>query len=322
MAVVSVSYCATCISLNSSVGLFCGSRIDPMYEQLCEPFLDAGYAIVYPDYRLLDPSSCWDELFDVRDALDYLFSSRFAQDSGVQLDTQRICLAGFSAGCYLARIAAIHAIKAMQDKISLSCLLLYFGMGGDGLLDYWVQPNSTKKVIKPAHLAGTARALPECSSASYTPDLPTNELCAARSTVGDWHWASGDFLNLCCAQPGLSASLRALPHAQRLDAVLKHEPDLEDILPVAFLAKSNLAKEWPSTLLVHGTADPLVPIAESQTTESQLKKLGRPVKLHLVEGGNHNLDEDDRIAKGDTSLTEGKLAAFAESIAFVKSHLQ
>lgn len=292
-----------------------------MYEQLSEPFLDAGYAIVYPDYRLLDPSSCWDELADVRDALDYVFSPRFAQDSGVQLDSTRVCLAGFSAGCYLARIATVHAIKAMSNRISVVGLLLYFGMGGDGLLDYWVTPNGASKAVQPAHLIGTEGPLSEIASASYTAGLPTNEFCAARSAVGEWHWNNGDFLDLCCKEPGLAATLRKLPYEHRLKSLLKHDPDLEDILPVIFLEKSELAKQWPPTFLVHGTADPLVPLAESQTTEAQLKKLGGPVKLHLVQGGNHNLDDDARIAEGKVGLTAAKLAAFAESVIFIKSCL-
>ena len=152
-----------------------------MYEELARPFLDAGYAIIYPDYRLLDPSSCWDELSDVRDALQYLFSPRFAEESGVQLDNKRVCLAGFSAGCYLARIAAIHFIKAMQEQVKLSCLLLYFGMGGDFLLDYWIQPMAGLQIVKPPHLTGAAPPLPENASASYTSGIPSHEYCAARS---------------------------------------------------------------------------------------------------------------------------------------------
>ena len=289
-----------------------------MYEELARPFLDAGFAIVYPDYRLLDPSSCWDELSDVRAALDYIFSPHFARDTGVQLDTTRVCLAGFSAGCYLARIAAIHAIKSMRDKVKVSCLMLYYGMGGDGLLDYWVQPNLKSKAVRPLHLDGSASALPEIASASYTPGTETNEFCAARSAVGDWHWASGDFLDLCYASPGLSAALRKLPYEARLDHLAGRKPDLEHVHPALFLAESDLAKYWPPTLLVHGSADPLVPLAESQTTQTQLDKLGVAVKLHLVHNGNHNLDDDELLAKGDTRITEVKKAAFLDSIAYVK----
>ena len=54
------------------------------------------------------------------------------------------------------------------------------------------------------------------------------------------------------------------------------------------LAHSELSK--PPVLLVHGTADPVVPIAALHMAESQLKRLGVEVTTHTSYGIPHSVD--------------------------------
>ncbi len=54
------------------------------------------------------------------------------------------------------------------------------------------------------------------------------------------------------------------------------------------LAHSGLSK--PPVLLVHGTADPVVPIAALHMAESELKRLGVEVTTHLSYGVPHSVD--------------------------------
>lgn len=54
------------------------------------------------------------------------------------------------------------------------------------------------------------------------------------------------------------------------------------------LAHSELSK--PPVLLVHGTADPVVPIAALHMAESQLKRLGVKVTTHTSYGIPHSVD--------------------------------
>ena len=54
------------------------------------------------------------------------------------------------------------------------------------------------------------------------------------------------------------------------------------------LAHSDLSK--PPVLLVHGTADPVVPIAALHTAESELKRLGIEVATHISYGVAHSVD--------------------------------
>ena len=46
----------------------------------------------------------------------------------------------------------------------------------------------------------------------------------------------------------------------------------------------------PPVLLVHGTADPVVPVAALHMSESQLKHLGVEVKTHISHGVGHSVD--------------------------------
>ena len=54
------------------------------------------------------------------------------------------------------------------------------------------------------------------------------------------------------------------------------------------LASDDLAK--PPVLLVHGTADPVVPIAALHMSESELKRLGVEVTTHISYGVAHSVD--------------------------------
>ena len=56
----------------------------------------------------------------------------------------------------------------------------------------------------------------------------------------------------------------------------------------AELARKEITK--PPVLLVHGTADPVVPVAALHDAESQLKRLGVEVKTHISPGLGHSVD--------------------------------
>ena len=57
---------------------------------------------------------------------------------------------------------------------------------------------------------------------------------------------------------------------------------------VAELSHGDDAK--PPVLLVHGTADPVVPVAAMHVAESELKRLGVPVTSHISYGVAHTVD--------------------------------
>ena len=53
---------------------------------------------------------------------------------------------------------------------------------------------------------------------------------------------------------------------------------------------SHIDHKKPPVLLVHGTADPVVPIAAMHMAESDLKRLGVPVESHISYGVAHTVD--------------------------------
>ena len=57
---------------------------------------------------------------------------------------------------------------------------------------------------------------------------------------------------------------------------------------VADLARPTFAK--PPVLLVHGSDDPVVPVAALHMAESELKRLGVPLTTHVSFGVPHSID--------------------------------
>jgi acetyl esterase/lipase len=282
-------------------GLINGSRRDPMYPDLVRSFMEAGCLLVYPDYRLLPPSNCHDQLDDISDLLKYMSSSTFGEavssilPSGFQMDLTRVAVAGFSAGCYLARIGVAHSLK-YQTSIQFKACLLFYGMGGDFLLDYWVKPRIPLDT-PPPQVDFTSKEIADCP---YSPHLPGYRGAIPRTAWGVWWWDRGCFLDYCTGEDGLSARLREYQTSAEREAYMrdkasamkKSKGEDEDILPQLFLDKLENAAKWPSSLLIHGTADPLVPIQESIHSYEQLDRGRRGShQLLLVQGGDHDLND-------------------------------
>jgi phospholipase/carboxylesterase len=62
---------------------------------------------------------------------------------------------------------------------------------------------------------------------------------------------------------------------------------------------SNELRSKPSVLLVHGSADPVVPVAALHAAETELKQLGVTVTSHVSNGLGHSVDPDGIRLGGD-----------------------
>ena len=72
---------------------------------------------------------------------------------------------------------------------------------------------------------------------------------------------------------------------------------------------THVAKDAPAFLILHGTADPLVPIAQSEELADRLKAAGAAVQFAAVPGAGH---------AGAAFWTE---ALRGRMVAFLKAHL-
>jgi len=53
---------------------------------------------------------------------------------------------------------------------------------------------------------------------------------------------------------------------------------------------SHVASSFPPVLLIHGSADPIVPVTATHAAEAKLKKLGIDVTVHISNGLGHSVD--------------------------------
>ena len=73
------------------------------------------------------------------------------------------------------------------------------------------------------------------------------------------------------------------PESKLVGGPIQDNPDkVKRANPITYVTK-----EAPPFLIVHGTADRLVPFNQSELLAAALKSVGAPVKFHPVEGGGH-----------------------------------
>lgn len=96
-------------------------------------------------------------------------------------------------------------------------------------------------------------------------------------------------------------------------AVSGWDPHTEAATFHPFMPVKNVSREYPPTMLIHGTADTDVPYEQSVLMAEQFQKHGVPYELVTIEGGEHGLGGGDPTRIDD---------AYASALAFVKRHLE
>jgi len=180
--------------------------------------------------------------------------------------------------------------------------------GSGGILDEYLAPA--------AQLAGSG----------YTVFLPhyfdrTGDLWPDKSAMHRdfpvWMELIGSALDLVVSHPATDPSRIALlgfslgaylalsiaGHDARIKAVVEYFGGLPEQL-------NHTIQRMPPVLILHGEADPKVPVSEARTLEAALKQHGRPYEIKLYPNAGHGFSGFTRIDSAQRTLS------------FLKKHLK
>lgn len=231
--------------------LIMGGR-EGMNGRVKKMFLDAGYAIVSIDYRLAPETKLPAIIEDVEDAF------RWIREKGPELfhiDSSRIAVLGGSAGGYLT-LATGYRVKPRP-----TVLVAFWGYG-DLIGDWYSKPSP-----HPRH-QGSKMSEDEIRRQVSGPPIANS-----RERKGN----GGAFYQFCRRQGIWPKEVSGwnLPQEAK-----KFEP---------YMPVSHVTREYPPTLLIHGTEDTDVPYEQSVMMADEFKKYGIDHELITIAGGEHGL---------------------------------
>jgi acetyl esterase/lipase len=241
--------------------------------------LKRGWLFLSADYRLLLPSTSYDQLEDMRALANFLASGALASSlpSDVSLDLSSIFVMGASAGAHTALqycLVAQHKPKALLNT---------FGMV-DLLGSHYLGPRSVPSPTPASAVDPFIRGKPSAGSALLPPKLE----CADGRHVIVWHTRQeGNKFDYMLGQPGISAQLAKLPTWEARAAALNESQ--RAIIPLL------RAKELPPTFLIHGDNDTVVPLSDSEVTAKLLSEAGVRNELVVFKDGDHGFCSKDGV---------------------------
>jgi len=215
----------------------------------------AGLAVAAIDYRLSGEARWPAQLADVLAALDWLRR----EGPGLGLDPGRLALMGESAGGHLAAVAALTDTARADGALPSGALPN--GTLPNGALTEEIVTDGTRKNAAPRPLTGAVRA------------------------VVDWY-GPADLRTMASQLGPAPAADPAGPDSREsrlLGAPLPTVPDIAaDASPV-----THIHPAAPPFLLLHGTADRLIPVLQSTGFAAALREAGVPVQLELIADAGH-----------------------------------
>ncbi|MHC4353686.1 MAG: alpha/beta hydrolase fold domain-containing protein [Planctomycetota bacterium] len=219
-------------------------------------FLDAGYVIVSIDYRLAPETKLPAIIEDIEDAF------RWIRQKGPDLfhiDSKKIAVLGGSAGGYLT-LTTGHRVRPRPNV-----LVAFYGYG-DLIGDWYSKPSP--------HRRHHRSKMPEEQVRQIVSGPP---IANSRDRKGN-----GGVFYQFCRQRGLWPREVSGwdPH--------KEAEKFDPYMPV-----KNVTRQYPPTLLIHGTEDTDVPFDQSVMMADQFKKQGVEHELAAIVGGEHGLGGGD-----------------------------
>jgi len=242
-------------------------------DKLCLKLLEEGYVIVSVDYRLAPETKLPDIIEDLEDVFAWI------REEGPELfrvDTSKIAVTGGSAGGYLT-LASGFRIKPRP-----TVLVAFFGYGD--LIGDWY---STPSKHHPSDLT-------EQEAWGQVSGPPISD---SRDRNGN-----GGAFYMYCRKHGLWPK-----------AVSGWDPFTEAEKFYPYMPVKNVTRDYPPTMLIHGTNDTDVPYEQSLMMAEEFEKHNVEHELATIPGAEHGLRD------GDPELVE---AANNSAVEFINRYMK
>lgn len=256
-------------------GALIGGNRTGVDRRIKQALLDAGCVVVSIDDRLAPETQLPEIIADIEDAF------RWVRADGPRLfggDAQRIGVAGGSAGGYLTLMAGFRVEPRPQALVSL------YGYG-DLIGDWYSNPSPHPRHNRNKPTEDEARA----------------QVCGPAISDDRDRQGQGFLYYEWCRQHG------AWPKG-----VSGWDPHTEAEKFKPYMPVKNVTREYPPTVLIHGTADTDVPYEQSVLMAAEFGRHGVEHRLITLENGEHGFGGAD---------AEQIEEAYAAAIAFLKGKL-
>ncbi|RLD31018.1 MAG: alpha/beta hydrolase [Bacteroidetes bacterium] len=222
-------------------------------DTLCLKLLEEGYAIVSVDYRLAPETKLPAIIEDLEDVFDWI------REEGPELflvDTGKIAVTGGSAGGYLTLTSGFR----VEPRPTV--MVAFFGYGD--LIGDWY---STPSKHHPS----------EISEKEAWEQVSGPPISDSRDRKG-----KGGAFYMYCRKHGLWPK-----------AVSGWDPFTEADKFYPYMPVKNVTRDYPPTMLIHGTNDTDVPYEQSVMMAEEFKKHNVGHELVTIPGAEHGLRDGD-----------------------------
>lgn len=215
-----------------------------------------GVVLVSIDYRLAPETKLPAIIEDVEDAFRWI---RGPGAREFKLDPNRIVVTGGSAGGYLTLVTGYRVQPAPQGLVS------FWGYGD--LVGPWYSSPSKH---------------PRHNQTKPTRDVAWKQVSGPPVADARQRKGNGGLFYVYCRQTGLWPK-----------NVSGWDPHTEPERFFPYMPVKNVTKDWPPTLMIHGTADTDVPFEQSKMMAREFAKHEVDYTLVPIESGEHGLGGGD-----------------------------